>query len=263
MECSLGGGAAMSGPANEANEGRWSGKVVLITGSSGGIGEVLARRFSGLGASVLVNSARSVEAGRAVADSLPRAIYVQGDVGDEGHCNRLVQAATEEWGRLDVVVNNAGTGPVIPHGNLSDAPVSIWHEIFAVNVFGAWALTVAAAPALAEAKGSVVNITSIAGIRQLGSSIPYACSKAATNHMTELLAKTLAPDIRVNAVAPGLVLTPRSETWHDTQAGFLQAAPMGRLVSSDDVADGVLFFADSPYITGQILVIDGGFGLVR
>jgi ketoreductase RED2 len=253
----------MSGPANDANEGRWSGKVVLITGSSSGIGAVLAQRFCGLGASVVVNSAHSVEAGRALADSLPGAIYVQADVADEEQCNRLVQAATDEWGRLDVLVNNAGTGPVIPHGNLNDVPVSIWQEVFAVNVFGAWALTVAAAPALAQSKGSVVNITSIAGIRQLGSSIPYAVSKAATNHMTELLAKTLAPDIRVNAVAPGLVITPRSETWHETQAGFVQAAPMGRVASSDDVADGVVFFADSPYITGQILVIDGGFGLVR
>ena len=253
----------MSGDSNDTTEGRWSGKVVLITGSSSGIGEVVARRFASLGASVVVNSAHSVGAGQAVASSLPRAVYVQADVADEAQCNRLVQAAKEEWGRLDVVVNNAGTGPVIAHGNLNDAPVSLWQEIFSVNVFGAWALTVAAAPALAESEGSVVNITSISGIRQLGSSIPYACSKAATNHMTELLAKTLAPDVRVNAVAPGLVLTPRSETWQETQAGFRQVAPMGRVASTDDVADGVLFFADSPYITGQILVIDGGYGLVR
>jgi ketoreductase RED2 len=253
----------MSERADEVIDGRWSGKVVLVTGSSSGIGEVVARRFGALGASVVVNSARSVEAGQAVADSLPSAIYVQADVGEEAQCAQLVSAAIARWGRLDVVVNNAGTGPVIPHANLNDAPLSVWKEVFAVNVFGAWALTVAAAPALTAAKGSIVNITSISGIRQLGSSVPYACSKAATNHMTELMARALGPDIRVNAVAPGLVLTPRSESWEETNAGFRQAAPMGRVATSDDVADGVLFLADSSYITGEILVIDGGFGLVR
>jgi ketoreductase RED2 len=253
----------MSEQNERGAEGRWLGKVVLITGSSSGIGEVTARRFASLGASVVINSARSVEAGQAVADSLPSGIYVQADVGDEEQCAGLVEAAVTEWGRLDVVVNNAGAGPVVAHDNLKDAPLSVWKDVFAVNVFGTWALTVAAAPALAEAKGSIVNVTSIAGIRQIGSSVPYACSKAATNHMTELMARALGPDIRVNAVAPGLVVTPRTESWTETQAGFRQAAPMGREASSDDVADGVLFLADSSYITGEILVIDGGFGLVR
>jgi ketoreductase RED2 len=253
----------MSGRAEGIPERRWSGKVALVTGSSSGIGEAVARRFGALGASVLVNSNRSVEAGQAVADSLPDALYRQADVGDEAECAMLVEAALERWGRLDVLVNNAGTGPVVAHENLKDAPVELWKEVFSVNVFGTWALTVAAAPALAESKGSIVNVTSLAGIREVGSSVPYACSKAATNHMTELVAKVLGPDVRVNAIAPGLVDTPRSETWTASHDYYRQVAPMRRAASADEVADGVLFFAESTYMTGEIMVMDGGFGLTR
>jgi ketoreductase RED2 len=253
----------MSAQVDASTEGRWKDRVVLVTGSSSGIGEAVARRFGTLGASVLVNSARSVEAGQGIADSLPDALYLQADVADETQCATLVEAALSQWGRLDVLVNNAGTGPVVPHQNLNDAPVELWREIFSVNVFGTWALTVAAAPALARSKGSIVNVTSLAGIREVGSSVPYACSKAATNHMTELLAKVLGPDVRVNAVAPGLVDTPRSATWEAAREHYRQVAPMQRGAAADEVADGVLFLAESSYMTGEIMVIDGGFGLTR
>jgi ketoreductase RED2 len=252
----------MSDPV-ERERGRWKDRVVLITGSSSGIGEAVAKRFGTLGASVLVNSSRSVAAGKAVADSLPDALYVQGDVADDGQCTGLIEAALSRWGRLDVLVNNAATGPVIPHQNLNEATLDVWREVFSVNVFGTWALTVAAAPALAEAKGSIVNVTSLAGIRGLGSSIPYACSKAAVNHMTTLVAKFLGPDVRVNAVAPGLVETPRSATWDASHESYRQLAPMRRAATSEDIADAVLFLAESPYMTGEVMVIDGGFGLVR
>jgi ketoreductase RED2 len=244
-------------------EGPWKGKVVLVTGSSSGIGEAVAKRFASLGASVLVNSTRSVEAGQAVADALPDARYVQADVADESQCSMLVETALSTWGRIDVLVNNAGTGPVIPHENLRDAPVELWKEVFSVNVFGTWALTVAAMPALAESKGSIVNVSSLAGIREMGSSVPYACSKAATNHMTELVAKVVGPDVRVNAVAPGLVDTPRTATWDAARESYGRIAPMRRGATADEVADAVLFLAESSYITGEIMVIDGGFGLTR
>jgi len=243
--------------------GPWSGRVVLVTGSSSGIGAAVARRFGELGASVLVNSSRSVENGQKVAASLPDALYVQADVSDEDQCAMLVERALDRWGRLDVLVNNAGTGPVIPHENLQEATLQVWREVFAVNVFGVWALTVAAAPALARTKGSIVNVTSIAGIRQTGSSLPYATSKAATNHMTELVARVLGPDVRVNAVAPGLVDTPRTASWEGSFEQYAQVAPMRRAATADDVADVVLFLAESPYLTGQVLLFDGGFGLVR
>lgn len=241
----------------------WRGRVALVTGSSMGIGEAVARRFADRGASVLVNSTRSAEAGRAVAASLPDALYVQADVADEDECRGLVAAALGRWGRLDVLVNNAGTGPVVPHQDLAGAPLEVWREVFAVNLFALWTLTVAAAPALTEANGCIVNVTSLAGIRQIGSSIPYACSKAAANHLTELTARVLGPQVRVNAVAPGLVDTPRSATWDAARAEYRRVAPMQQPASAEDVADAVLFVAEQPHMTGEILVIDGGFRLVR
>jgi ketoreductase RED2 len=254
----MGNGAAMSEAPN-----RWKDRVVLITGSSSGIGAAAARRFAGLGGSVLVNSTHSVELGQAVADELPDALYVQADVGDETECRRLVDVALERWGRLDLLLNNAGTGPVIPHQNLEQATLEVWREVFAVNVFGAWALTVAAMPALRESNGSIVNVSSLAGIREMGSSLPYAASKAALNHMTQLVAKVVGPAVRVNAVAPGLVETPRTDGWGPAFDAYRDAAPIGRAATADDVVDGILFLADAPYMTGEIMVIDGGFGLAR
>ena len=128
---------------------------------------------------------------------------MQGDITEPGVPERLVAAALERWGRLDTLVNNAGTTAVIPHHDLEAASVDVWRRIFEVNVFGTWAMTVAALPALREARGSVVNVASVAGVRPTGSSIPYAASKAALNHMTVLLAKVVGPEVRVNAVAPG------------------------------------------------------------
>jgi ketoreductase RED2 len=258
----VGDGAAVTSAVEPVAAPRWKGRVALVTGSSKGIGEAIAKRFGALGASVLVNSIRSVEEGRAVADSLPDGLYVQADVADEGECARLVETALDRWGRLDLLVNNAGAGPVIAHGDLPAATLDIWREVFSVNVFAPWALTVAAAPALAAVQGSIVNVTSIAGIREVGSSIPYACSKAATNHMTELAAKVLGPDVRVNAVAPGLVDTPRSASWDASKEAYRRMAPMRRTASANEVADAVVFLAETPFVTGEILVIDGGFRLV-
>ena len=249
----------MSG--NDGGTGRWKGKVALVTGSSSGIGAAVARRFAGLGASVLVNSFHSVEAGQAVADSLPGARYVRADVGDEQECARLVDVALGEWDRIDVLVNNAGSGPVIPHQNLNDAPLEIWKEVFSVNVFGPWALTVAAAPALAESKGSIVNVTSLAGIREVGSSVPYACSKAATNHMTELLANVVGPEIRVNAVAPGLVDTPWTADWDVIREFVRASAPMQRSGTPQDIAHMILGLVGAKYVTGEIVLVDGGLHL--
>ena len=187
----------MSGPPLE-------GQVVAVTGSSSGIGAATARVFAAEGAAVLINSARSVAEGEAVAASLPDAHYVQGDITDPEVPERLVAAALDRWGRLDTLVNNAGTTAVIPHHDVEAATVDVWRRIFEVNVFGTWAMSVAALPALRAAHGSVVNVASVAGVRPTGSSIPYAASKAALNHMTVLLAKVVGPEVRVNAVAPGL-----------------------------------------------------------
>ena len=168
----------------------------------------------------------------------------------------------ERAGRLDVLVNNAGTTRVIPHRDLAAASIEVWREIFEVNVFGTWAVSVAAMEALRASRGAIVNVSSLAGVRATGSSIPYAASKAALNHLTMLLAKVVGPEVRVNAVAPGLVDTPWTADW-DTVRGFVTAtAPLRRSGSANDVAQVVLDLADAEYVTGQVLVVDGGLGLV-
>jgi ketoreductase RED2 len=243
------------------SDGAGQGQVVAVTGSSSGIGAATARAFADAGASVLVNSARSVAEGEAVAASLPDALYVQGDITDAGAPERLVAAALDRWGRLDTLVNNAGTTAVIPHHDLEAASVDVWRRIFEVNVFGTWAMSVAAMPALREAHGSIVNVASVAGVRPTGSSVPYAASKAALNHMTVLLAKVVGPEVRVNAVAPGLVDTPWTEDWDVVREVVRQVAPLKRSGQPEDVAEVVLALAQAAYVTGQVVVIDGGLSL--
>jgi ketoreductase RED2 len=241
--------------------GALDGQVAIVTGSSSGIGEAIARRFALDGASLVINSSRSVDAGTAVAADLPDAIYVQADISDEDQGQRLVQAALDRWGRLDVLVNNAGTTEVIPHADLDAAGLEVWQRIFEVNVFGTWLVSRAAVPALRETHGSIVNITSLAGIRPTGSSIPYAASKAALNHLTHLMAKVLGPEVRVNAIAPGLVDTPWTADWEASRARVESLAPLRRSGRPEDVGGMALALATSSYITGEVVVIDGGLNL--
>jgi len=235
--------------------------VAVVTGSSSGIGEALARRFAAEGAFVVVNSARTAAAGRAVAASLPDATYVQADIADEEQSRALVRAATERWGRLDLLVNNAGVTEVIPHRDLDAASLEVWERIFSVNVFGTWLVSRAAVPALRPVEGSIINVTSVAGLRPTGSSIPYAASKAALNHLTRLMAKALGPEVRVNAIAPGLVDTPWTADWEDTRALVRRLAPMGRSGQPEDLTDMAVALAVSSYVTGQVIAVDGGLSL--
>ena len=201
-------------------------------------------------------------AGEAVAAALPDAIYVQGNVADEDACRALVAAAVDRFGRLDILVNNAGTTKVIPHADLDAATDEVWREIFEVNVLGTWHMTKVAVPALrASGAGSVLNITSVAGVRPTGSSIPYAVSKAGLNHLTLLLAKVLGPEIRVNAVAPGLVDTPWTASWDVIREYVRAHAPLRRSAVPADVADAVLGLLRTDYATGQVLTVDGGLSL--
>jgi ketoreductase RED2 len=237
------------------------GHVVAVTGSSSGIGAATARAFAAAGAAVLVNSSRTVAEGEAVAAALPDALYLQGDITDPVFGERLVATALDRWGRLDTLVNNAGTTAVIPHHDVAAATVEVWRRIFEVNVFGTWSMTVAALPALREARGSVVNVASAAGVRPIGSSIPYAASKAALNHMTALLAKVVGPEVRVNAVAPGLVDTPWTDDWDVVREAVRQTAPLRRSGQPEDVAEVILSLARAAYVTGQVVVVDGGLTL--
>lgn len=243
----------------EENKGELAGRVAIVTGSSSGIGEEVARRLSALGASVVVNSASSVEAGQAVAGSLPsESLYVQADISDKEQSKRLLDETMERFGRLDILVNNAGWTTVVPHKDLDELTDEIFTKTFDVNVFGTWALTKAAIPLLRESDDpSVVTVTSIAGVRPVGSSIAYSMSKAALNHMTLLLAKSYGP-IRFNAIAPGLVETPWTETWDAQHQAVAKMAPLKRSATPNDCAEAAIGLIRMKYATGQIVVVDGG-----
>lgn len=241
-------------------------RVALVTGSTSGIGAAIARRLSQAGYAVVLHSRSSAEAGRAMAAEMKQAIYVQADLALEADRVRLVSEAISAWGQLDVLINNAGISKVIPHADLAAATSAMWHELHEVNVVAPFHLITLAESALREAAlhrraGCVVNISSHAGVRPKGASIPYAVSKAALNHMTRLLALSLGPDIRVNAVAPGLVDTPLTADWTAAQALWRERAPMHRAASPDDIAHAVAMLVDSDYLTGEVLLSDGGLNL--
>ena len=242
---------------------RLDGKVAIVTGSSSGIGEATARRLSELGARVVVNSSSSIEAGTAVAESLlTEAMYVQADISNQAQGRELIAGTIERFGRLDILVNNAGWTTRVPHADLDALTDDIFRKTFDVNVFGTWWLTKAAMPHLRESPdGNVVTITSIAGLRPIGSSIAYAMSKAALNHMTVLLAKACGP-VRVNAVAPGLVATPWTAQWEDQHAAVAAVTPLHRSATPEDCAEAVIALIRSSYITGHVMVVDGGTTLV-
>ncbi|MHB1710697.1 MAG: SDR family NAD(P)-dependent oxidoreductase [Acidimicrobiales bacterium] len=238
------------------------GRVALITGSSSGIGAATARLLAARGAAVVINSVHSVSAGEALAAELDGAGYVQADVADEGEAHRLIDTVAERFGRLDILVNNAGTTEVIPHHDLTAATPAIWRRIFDVNVIGTWQVTVAATPHLrTSGNGQVVNVSSIAGERPTGSSIPYACSKAAVSHMTRLLANILGPDVRVNAVAPGLVDTPWTAGWDTVRGQVTAQAPLKRTATPYDVAQVIYGLVRATYVTGEVVLVDGGLHL--
>lgn len=241
----------------------FAGKVAIVTGSSSGIGEATAHRLSALGARVVVNSASSVEAGEAVAAALPgESLYVRADISDQAQGKALLDATVERFGGLDILVNNAGWTTVVPHGDLEALTDEIFAKTFEVNVFGTWWLTKAAMPLLkASVDPNVVNVTSIAGVRPVGSSIAYSMTKAALNQMTLLLAKSHGP-VRVNAVAPGLVATPWTADWDAQHEAIAAIAPLKRSATPDDCAEAVLALLRNRYATGQVFVVDGGTTLM-
>ncbi|MWA15164.1 SDR family NAD(P)-dependent oxidoreductase [Streptomyces sp. BA2] len=238
-------------------------RVALITGSSSGIGAAVARRLAAENIKVVVNSARSEAAGKSLAAELPDAIYVQGDVSKADDCRRLVESAVNAYGRLDILVNNAGATRFIPLNDLEAADADVWRSIFEVNVIGAWQMTTAAVPNLrASGAGAIINVSSVSATRALGSSIPYAVSKASLNHMTRLLSTQLGPAIRVNAVAPGLIETPwydeAEEVWDSSREWITANTPLRRVGTPEDVAEATLYLANAAYTTGDVLTVDGG-----
>jgi 3-oxoacyl-[acyl-carrier protein] reductase len=242
----------------------YHGRVALVTGGGTGIGRAIARELARRGAHVGVVYSRSEAEATATVSELRglgvEAAAFRADVSDGQAVRRLADAALGRFGRLDVLVNSAGWTRQVPFADLDGLAEADWDRIFAVNVKGPWLLTRAVAAALRKAEGAVVNVSSGARARPAGSNLAYAASKAALIHLTACLAVALAPEVRVNGVAPGLCLTPLLRTvWSDEQVRALEArALLRRAVDLEDLARAAADLAGNRSITGETVFVDAG-----
>jgi len=245
------------------------GKAAIVTGGGVGTGRAVVLDLARAGCDVAVNYSKSADEAEATAaearDLGVRAMAVGADVRDDGAVRAMVEQTSGELGRVDVLVNNAGVTRFIDHADLDGVGDDDWDFIFDTNVRGTFYTTRAAVPAMrADGGGVIVNLSSVAGVYAMGSSVPYCASKAAINNMTVSLARALAPDIRVNAVAPGFIDT---RWWSDRDnyevvKEFAAAStPLGKVCQPEDVSRLVLDLVTADLVTGQVVVVDGGLGI--
>jgi 3-oxoacyl-[acyl-carrier protein] reductase len=244
------------------------GKKALVTGGASGIGLATVELMARCGARVAVNhlpddprAAAEVERLRAAGLD---AVAAPGDVSEPEGCRAMVLAAIDRLGGIDILVNNAatpGTSKPIDFKDLDAMTEEFWDAIVSTNLIGPFRCTRAAAPALRQARGAVVSTASVAGLNAQGSSIAYGAAKAGLINMTRNLARALAPEVRVNAVAPGLVDSPWTATWPAAwKESAIGKTPLGRMCTPQDIAEAILFLAaGSAMVTGHTLVVDGGF----
>lgn len=240
-------------------------KVAIITGASSGIGAASAIELSRRGWSVVVNYSKSAAEAQQVAGKCKDAIVVQADVAEDAECRKLAQAALDKWGRIDALVNNAGTTKFVKHADLDGLQADDFLRIYRLNVVGPFQMTRACAPALKANRGAVVNVSSVASQLGTGSSVAYAASKAALNAMTYSLARSLGPEVRVNAVCPGYVDTP----WQHNELGMDKAkqaaehyssmVPLKDFARPEDVAEVIAWLIEGGrQVTGETIFVDGG-----
>lgn len=249
-----------------SDKGANTNRVALITGSTSGIGKAIALQLANDGFTIVFHSKSSVTEGESLASAVPNATYIQVDLSDQTQTKRLVSDVLSHYGRLDVLVNNAGINTMIPHDSLKQASPEVWRDLYEVNVIAPWTLIAEAEQALRkssteECPSCIINISSHAGVRPKGASIPYAASKSALNHMTQLLALSLSPEIRVNAIAPGIVDTPMTESWVEAHKLWKEKSPMKRGAKPSEIAHTASMLISSSYLTGEIILSDGGLNL--
>lgn len=244
-----------------------SGKTALVTGGASGIGLAVVEELARCGATVAVNHLPGDDRAAPALEGLRsqgfRVIPAPGDLARPDGAQAVVAAAVESLGRLDYLINNAGTtGTDVPidFTDLDAMTDEFWEKMWSTNLVSAFRCSRAAAPALRASRGAIVNTASVAGLGMRGSSIAYAASKAALISVTRSLARALAPDVRVNAVAPGLTVSPMNRDWSEERLQRTRERTLlRRLAQPSDIAEGILFLAASAsYITGEVLVIDGG-----
>ena len=247
-----------------AQEPRLRGKVALVTGSATGIGRESAILFAQEGADVVVNYSRSESEAKQTRDDCAahgvRALLVRADCSREDEVKELVDRTARELGGVDILVNNAGRTRFVALPDINDLTDQDWDSILQLNVKGAFYATRACAPHMRQRGGGlVVNVASVAGYTGAGSSIPYAVSKGALITLTKSLAKALAPEIRVNAVAPGIVTTRWVAGREDHVERYAKDTPLQRAATAEDVARVVVGFATyGTFLTGEVTLVDGG-----
>lgn len=248
--------------------------VAIVTGSGTGIGAAVALKLAGQGARVAVNYTKSLKEAEATLDAIKtnggEGMLAQGDVGNDEDCRRIAADVMQRWGRIDILVNNAGATVFADHANLDGLNADDFLRIYKINVVGSFQMIRACTPHLrASGFGRIVNVSSVAGVLGVGSSVAYAASKGALNTMTLSLARALAPEIRVNAVCPGFVGTRWFSDRFDeaTYARIvehnIQSTPLHRAGTPEDIADAVAFFCGegAKHITGELLLADAGHHL--
>ena len=242
------------------------GRVVLVTGSATGIGRAIAERFARDGVKVAVNYRQSRQAAEGLVSQIRSAggmaISIQADVSKDAEVRGMIAQVERDFGRLDSLVNNAGWSTRVPHRNLDELTEDIWDKTLEINLRGVFYCIRAAVPLLGKQPGaSIVNVASVAGSTGVGSSIAYAAAKAGVLTMTKSLARALAPEIRVNAISPGLIRTqfagrPDSDSAFNAEEG---ATPLKRLATVAECAEVALFLASgATACTGQTILVDGG-----
>jgi 3-oxoacyl-[acyl-carrier protein] reductase len=244
--------------------------AALVTGAATGIGRSAALALARNGYNVVINFSRSEEAAKTAARDVEavgaQTLLYRCDVSDDACVRAMLKAAEKKFGRLDVLINNAGTTIEVEPKNLDGVKVEEWNRVFAVNVLGLFLVTRAAVPLLRKSpNGCIVNTCSIAGLRPSAQPLPYAASKAAVANLTKTLANALGPEIRVNAVAPGWMegdwmRRTLAENYEGLMARRARYTPLKRCCTADDVAETMLsLILSNRFVTGEIIVIDGGF----
>jgi 3-oxoacyl-[acyl-carrier protein] reductase len=243
--------------------------VCIVTGSASGIGAASAILLAGKGARVVVNYSKSEDAARATLKACEaaggEALLVKADVAQDADCRRLAQAALDKWGRIDALVNNAGATKFADHADLDALSAEDFQRIYSVNVVGTYQMVRACAPAMKKiGRGAVVNVSSIAGKNGMGSSMAYAASKGALNTLTMSLARVLGPEIRVNAVCPGMVDTKwlregYGQRYAAIEERYRQGTPLGRPGKPEEVAAVIVWLIEgADLITGDTIMVDSG-----